>query len=122
MNFLNKKNKVTALFLIGLSILLLSAQSYAALTTGAVITRVGGDLRNNDLFAIQLDKDIVNGVCQRNNVLYLDPADPAQKALIAVAITAQVQGQTVTIIDTGTCDNTFNGSTVGNVALIFADA
>jgi len=107
--------------IVAVVVTLTSATAHATLTTGLMITRIGGDLRNNELFALQFDRDINNGVCERNNVLYLDPSNAAQRALIAVAITAQVQGSTVTVIDSATCDEVFNGSSVGNVDLIFAD-
>ena len=96
-----------------------SGSVLADLTTGVMITNVGSDLRQpGGLVSLELSKDIKNGVCQRNNVLFLDPSDSTHRALIAVAITAKVNETPVTLIDDGVCGELLNGSTVSKVALM----
>ena len=104
--------------LLAIPMMFITSTSYAELTTNVLITSVGGDARNNSLVSIELSKEIKNGVCERNNVLYLDPASEQQQAWIAVAMIAKVNKTPVVLIDSGTCNETFNGSTVGNVVLI----
>jgi hypothetical protein len=107
-------------------ILAITATLLSALVTGyafadgtfVTITHIGSDLSTGKMIAVEFDKDIINGVCQRNNVLMFDPADPTQKVMIAQAMIAKIEGNSVYVVDSRTCPHLFNGQLVGEYSIM----
>ena len=112
-------------------VLVITSMLFSAFVTGHAfadltlvkITHIGSDLGVGKMIAVEFDKDIINGACERNNLLMFDPADSTQKVMIAQAMIAQamiakVEGNDVFVADSGICPYMFNGQTVGEYTIM----
>ena len=96
---------------------LVTGYAFADLTL-VKITHIGSDLGVGKMIAVEFDKDIINGACERNNLLMFDPANSTQKVMIAQAMIAKVEGNDVFVADSGNCPHMFNGQTVGEYSIM----
>ena len=113
-----KKQVRKALATVAIPLSLVFAGSAHADLTLVKITAVASYIDTGPLIAVEFDPDIKNGVCERNDILMFDPTDPTHKVMLADVIASKINQNNVYLADSGTCVDTFNGSTVGRYRIM----